>query len=114
VAATGTADRMDEHPALAALGERYSAAILGAADEPRSARELSEHLDVPIATCYRRIEALEAAGLLAEAGTELSDRGRRTAVYRRTLDELTVAFDGDAVAVTTLAFDAGGDDDADG
>ena len=118
MAPTGTAARMDEHPALSALGERYSPAILRAADQPRSARELSERLEVPIATCYRRIEALETVGLLVEAGTELSDRGRRTSVYRRTVDELTVAFDGDAVAVTTVRFDSddesGEDDEDDG
>jgi len=102
---------MDEHPALAALGEKYSAAILHAAAEPHSAREFSELLDVPIATCYRRIEALEAAGLLTTAGTELSDRGRRTTVYRRTVDELAVSFEGDAVAVTARAFAP--EDDAD-
>jgi predicted ArsR family transcriptional regulator len=102
---------MDEHPALAALGEKYSVEILHAAAEPHSAREFSELLDVPIATCYRRIEALEVAGLLTEAGTELSDRGRRTTVYRRTVDELAVSFEGDAVAVTTGTFTTGEDDD---
>jgi len=78
---------------LSAVGEEYSAAILAAADRPRSARELSELLDVPIATCYRRIEALVGAGLLAEEGRTLSDRGRRTTVYRRTVEGVSIRFD---------------------
>jgi predicted ArsR family transcriptional regulator len=84
---------------LAAVGEEYSAAILAATDRPRSARELSELLEVPIATCYRRIEALVAAGLLEERGRELSDRGRRTSVYRRTVEGVSLGFDGDSYEV---------------
>lgn len=84
---------------LSVLGEEYSAAILEATEVPKSARELSDELDVPIATCYRRIESLEGVGLLEEVGRELSDRGRRTSVYRRTVEEVTVSFDGDTAAV---------------
>lgn len=71
---------------LAALGGKYAARILAAADRPRSAQEFSEDLDVPIATCYRRIEELESVGLLACDGRKTSDRGRRTKVYRRTIE----------------------------
>lgn len=84
---------------LAALGGKYAARILAAADEPVSAQELSEELDVPIATCYRRIEELESAGLLACEGRQTSDRGRRTKVYRRTVDGAVLALDGLALDV---------------
>ena len=86
---------------LAVLGEKYSLDVLRAAAEPRSARELSDHLDVPIATCYRRIEALVEVGLLEEEGRELSDRGRRSSVYRRTVDEIAVTFDDEEVDLST-------------
>ncbi|ELY34960.1 hypothetical protein C497_14512 [Halalkalicoccus jeotgali B3] len=43
---------------LLALGNEYNAEILGATDEPRSAQALSDELDIPIATCYRRLEQL--------------------------------------------------------
>ncbi len=92
---------MDEEDLLAVLGEKYSLAVLRATDTPRSARELSDHLDVPIATCYRRIEALVEVGLLEEEGRELSDRGRRSSVYRRTVDEVVVSFDGEEVDLST-------------
>lgn len=87
---------------LLALGQEYSVDILEAAETPVSARELSNQLEVPIATCYRRIETLVDAGLLEEAGRELSDRGRRTTVYRRTVDEIHVAFEGEETDVEVV------------
>lgn len=83
------------------LGDEYSTEILAATDDPKSARELSNQLEVPIATCYRRVEALVNAGLLTEVARELSDRGRRTSVYRRTVDDLTVSFENGEVTVST-------------
>lgn len=83
-------DPEEIEPLLAALGGKYAARILAATEEPKSAKELSRELDVPIATCYRRIEDLEEAGLLVCEGRETSDRGRRTRVYRRTLDGLAL------------------------
>jgi len=92
----------DPEPLLDALGGRYSVDILEAADEPVSAQQLSDEMDVPIATCYRRIEELVEAGLLRLEGRELSEQGRRTNVYRRTVDELTVEFDGPSVSPTIV------------
>lgn len=79
-------------PVLSALGSKYSAEILCAADTPKSAQTLSEDIEIPIATCYRRIEELVDAGLLECEGRKLSEEGRRTNIYRRTLDELEVDF----------------------
>lgn len=87
---------------LAALGEKYSVDILRMTAEPRSARELSERVDIPIATCYRRIEDLVDAGLLIEEGRELSDKGRRTSVYRRAIEDLSISFDDEDVDVSTV------------
>jgi len=80
---------------LEALGGKYSAEILAATRTPTSAQALSDELEVPIATCYRRIEDLTEAGLLRCEGRQLSEEGRRTSVYRRTLDRLTLDFTGD-------------------
>jgi len=77
---------------LSALGGKYSAEILNATRTPTSAQELSEAIEVPIATCYRRIEDLEEAGLLRCEGRQLSEEGRRTNVYRRTVDTMTFDF----------------------
>jgi DNA-binding PadR family transcriptional regulator len=64
------------------LGKKYSAEILTATTEPCSARELSEELDIPIATSYRRIEELLNAGLLALDDLE----GKATALEEGNLD----------------------------
>jgi predicted ArsR family transcriptional regulator len=70
---------------LSPLKNKYSFRILCATRTPASARELSEAVDVPIATCYRRIEELVDAGYLEVRGRELSEGGR---------DEVTVDLTG--------------------
>ncbi|MFC6955061.1 helix-turn-helix domain-containing protein [Halorubellus litoreus] len=86
---------------LTALGNKYSAEILCAARTPTSVQDLSDELGVPIATCYRRIEELESVGLLQCEGRQLSDEGRRTNVYRRTLDEFAIEFTGEGPTLST-------------
>jgi len=77
---------------LETLGNKYSAEILDATDEPRSAQELSEELEIPIATCYRRIEELTEHNLLELHDNVLSDDRRRIKVYRRNVDAVRVEF----------------------
>ena len=78
---------------LQALGNKYSPEILDATDEPRSAQELSEQLDIPIATCYRRIDELTEHDLLELHDNVLSDERRRIKVYRRNVDSVRVQFE---------------------
>ena len=80
-------------PVLEAIGNKYAARILAAAERPMSAQELSNVLGVPIATCYRRIEELEAVDLLVCVGGKTSDRGRHASVYRRTVDGIELDFE---------------------
>ncbi len=79
---------------LEALGNEYNPDILRAANEPQSAKEFSEYLDVPIATCYRRIEELTDVGLLEHHDRVLTDGQRRTSVYRRRVNSLEITFTG--------------------
>jgi hypothetical protein len=74
------------------LGREYSVEILRATGEPTSATHLSESLDIPVATCYRRIRDLVAAGLLEEYVEEAAG-SRRASLYRRTTDAVGVRFD---------------------
>lgn len=85
---------------LRVLGNEYNAEILEATDEPHSAQELSDELDVPIATCYRRIDELTEADLLELYDRPLSDEQRRINVYRRNIDEIRVEFGEDGCRVT--------------
>jgi len=89
---------MDTVDLIQALGNKYSAQILDAADEPQSAQELSDELEIPIATCYRRIEELTEHGLLELHDNVLSDERRRIKVYRRNVDSVSVQFE-DGLAV---------------
>ena len=75
------------------LGNKYNPEILDAAGEPKSAQELSDELDVPIATCYRRINELTDAELLELHDRPLSEEHRRIKVYRRSVDGVTISFD---------------------
>jgi len=83
---------------LRTLGNKYSAEILEATEEPRSAQELSDELDIPIATCYRRIDELTDHGLLELHDNVLSEDRRRIKVYRRNVEGVRVAF-GDELAI---------------
>lgn len=78
---------------LQALGNKYSPEIMEATDEPRSAQELSEELDIPIATCYRRIDELTEHDLLELHDKVLSDERRRIKVYRRNVESIRVRFE---------------------
>jgi DNA-binding Lrp family transcriptional regulator len=78
---------------LQTLGNKYSAEILDATDEPQSAQELSDELGIPIATCYRRIDELTEHDLLELHDNILSDDRRRIKVYRRNVDLVEVEFE---------------------
>jgi len=78
---------------LQTLGNKYSAEILEATGEPRSAQELSDELEIPIATCYRRIDELTEYDLLELHDNILSDDRRRIKVYRRNVDAIRIEFD---------------------
>jgi len=90
---------MDGTEMLRVLGNEYNPQILSFAHEPRSAQELSDELDVPIATCYRRIEELQEADLLEHHDRVLSDERRRVNVYRRNIEEIVVRFSEGEVSV---------------
>jgi len=82
---------------LQTLGNKYSAEILDATDEARSAQELSDELGIPIATCYRRIDELTEHDLLELHDNILSDDRRRIKVYRRNVDSVSIDFDDNLV-----------------
>lgn len=98
--ATGEGGGTSDAELVRTLGSKYSAEILGATHEPRSAQTLSDRLDVPIATCYRRIEELTDAGLLSLEDSVLSEERRRVDVYRREVDEVTVSFGAEGFGVS--------------
>ena len=83
---------MGEDDLITVLGNKYNTDILTATGDAMSAQDLSEQLDVPIATCYRRINELEEADLLELHDRPLSEEHRRVKVYRRKVDGVEVDF----------------------
>lgn len=81
------------------LSASYTVEILQSAGHAKSASELSHEIEAPIATVYRRIEALVADGLLERTGNRLSADGRQEKVYRRTLDGFCLKFTMAGVAI---------------
>jgi predicted transcriptional regulator len=88
-----------DQPVLEILGKRYVTTILHQLDEPRSVRDLCERVEVPVATCYRRMAELVDAGLVQHFERELADKQRRRSTYRRQLDAITVDFTTDVPVV---------------
>jgi len=81
---------------LTALGQKYSTEILDAADEFRSVPSIQSELGIPPATCYRRVQTLTDAGLLARRHPP----DKSAAQYRRAVEGLDVRFES-STAVTT-------------
>ncbi len=81
---------------LDCLGDEYSVRILSAlTDDEMSAKGISEELDIPIATVYRRIDDLDETGLIEFEGKALTQEDKRVKVYRSYIDELRVFFEPD-------------------
>lgn len=95
----------DRKTVLDVLGKKYSAEIVAAATDPISANELSKKLDIPPATCYRRVEELIDVGLLR--GCE--NHGAKDGVkhYRRSVDKVDFNFDGELSIRTSETSTAG-------
>jgi predicted transcriptional regulator len=75
------------------LGQKYSPEILAATENPKTAKELSEEVDIPIATCHRRLQELKEKGLVVVHDQILVEGQRRANTYRRTIDKLLVTYD---------------------
>lgn len=82
-----------------ALGREHAHTVLHSADRPIGAGELSDDQDIPIATCYRRLEELADVGLLEQVETDTED-GREESKYRRVVDEISISYDDEEVTVT--------------
>jgi predicted transcriptional regulator len=93
-----TDDRSDE--LLELLGEKRVRRILAATSrEPKSAKELSEDIDVARSTIYRRAEQMVAQDLLVE-GTRIEADGSHHSVYEAHVDHLDVDIEGGTLAVS--------------
>lgn len=85
---------MDPIEASRLIMDTYAAKILVAcARKPKHALELSAKLSIPIAACYRRIHALEKAGLLKGVERALTQQGKRIVLYQSQLRNAYIFFE---------------------
>jgi predicted transcriptional regulator len=76
------------------ITDEYSAKILVATyKKPKSAIELSREYGIPIAACYRRIHALEKAGLIRCTERALTQKGKRISLYLSQLKNAYIFFE---------------------
>lgn len=86
--------RMDPLEASRLITDEYSAKILVATyKKAKSAIELSREYGIPIAACYRRIHALEKAGLLSCVERALTQKGKRISLYMSQLRNAYIFFE---------------------
>jgi predicted transcriptional regulator len=79
---------------LDALEDPDCRTIVEALTEPMTANEVSERCDVPLSTCYRKLETLTEASLLEEQ-VEIRSDGQHTTCYAITFEEVRIALDED-------------------
>ncbi|WP_273838629.1 helix-turn-helix domain-containing protein [Halococcus sp. PRR34] len=80
---------------LDALDDSDCRDILKNTDEPMTAKELTEHCEIPLSTVYRKLDLLSTASLVRELIHIDSERGRITR-YQRDFNDVTISIgDGD-------------------
>ncbi|MEF8780337.1 MAG: ArsR family transcriptional regulator [Haloferacaceae archaeon] len=98
-----TKEQVDADHLLTLLDAEYTRDILEAINaEAKSARSLIRECDASRATVYRRLNDLEAAGVV---GSELryDHDGHHRAVYRATLEMVSVSVTADGLSATASA-----------
>jgi hypothetical protein len=92
--ADGGIGRVDLLRTSQLLTDEYSVKILVATIRvPKSAQDISDAYNIPIAACYRRIRDLEQEGLLICTERKLSRQGKRVSYYLSMLKSAYVYFE---------------------
>ncbi|MCD6137279.1 MAG: helix-turn-helix transcriptional regulator [Deltaproteobacteria bacterium] len=82
------------------LMDKYSLKILASTTiTPKSVPDLSMTLRIPIASCYRKVKALEKLGLLECVGTILTNDGKRVRLYKSKASSISIEFAGEKLRI---------------
>ncbi|MCX9011678.1 MAG: helix-turn-helix domain-containing protein [Candidatus Methanoperedens sp.] len=82
------------------FANKYSRAILShTAVNDCSASQLSQELDIPLATVYRKLKLLEDAGLIQHVKTIINTWGNEEKYYRCAAHEAVVHINGSGVSI---------------
>lgn len=97
-----TDQRIDTEILLSLLSDEHARSILEElGDEGLPARTVAERLDLSRATVYRRLNRLEAAGVV-ETSMAVHSEGHHRKHYRATLDQVSLAFSEEGVVVESV------------
>jgi predicted transcriptional regulator len=98
-AATGATDMADSGELLSLLSDDNAREILTAiTEEQLRAREIADRLDISRTTVYRRLNQLEAIGVV-ETSFSLDPDGHHCKQFHAALDQVVVSIGADRIAV---------------
>ena len=81
----------DEEEVFELLANKYSRTILSLTSVKEcSASQLSQELDIPLATVYRKLKLMESTGLIRHVKTIINLSGNEEKFYRCAIREATV------------------------
>ena len=84
-------DPGDEEIVFELLANKYSRTILSLTSiKECSASQLSQELDIPLATVYRKLKLMESTGLIRHVKTIINLSGNEEKFYRCAIREATV------------------------
>lgn len=91
--------RQQGTPVLEILADETALAIFSRVRErPHSAKKLEEVCDASLKTVYRRVEALEEAGLVS-AVTRIDEGGNHHTIYTTAIDAVEIVIEPDEPAI---------------
>lgn len=83
----------ESDPVIGSMMDMTSLLILSATSgQPKTVRDLSVELNLPIASLYRRVRALQSAGVLSAEKVKDRTTGKETMFYHGLVSSLRVRF----------------------
>ncbi|VVB85338.1 Helix-turn-helix domain protein [uncultured archaeon] len=89
-----------EEQVIELLANKHSRAIISLTSVKEcSAIQLSQELDIPLATVYRKLKLLEAAGLIQHVKTIINLQGNEERYFRCAISKATVHINNGVISV---------------
>lgn len=93
-------DKKNEYAVLELLADEYSRAILSQTYKKEcSAIQLSQELDMPIATVYRKLKLMENAGLIFHVKTIINQCGNEEKYFKCAIREINLSLNDEKVTI---------------
>ncbi|OKY78675.1 MAG: Transcriptional regulator containing HTH domain ArsR family [Candidatus Methanohalarchaeum thermophilum] len=92
-------DSSDDIGLVRKIGNKYNIEILSEIQDRKTVGKVTESLDIPIATCYRRFDELKEIGLVEEVGRTLSEKGGDVKLYRSKVSQIKINLNNDDIEI---------------